>query len=147
MELRKISHDMMPGVLSKFGLQEALEDLFDTLNDSGKIQIKYTFYMPDRSLPEKTEIMLYRVIQELVNNTLQHAKAESVTFSMHRQKRELEIDYADDGIGFDPEIQAENEGFGLSGIQSRIEYLKGSIELKSSKEQGTVYRILIPTGS
>jgi signal transduction histidine kinase len=142
-ELRKISHAMMPGVLSKFGLQEALEDLFDELNDSGKIEITYTFYMPEKNMPEKTEIILYRVVQELINNTLQHAKADRIDFSMHRQMNRLEIDYADDGIGFDPEPQFKNKGLGLSGIYTRIDYLKGQIENKSSRGKGTSFKILI----
>jgi signal transduction histidine kinase len=130
-------------VLSKFGLQEALEDLFDALNDSGKIEIEYSIYMPDKSLPEKTEIILYRVVQELVNNTLQHAKAKHIDFSMHRQMNALEIDYADDGIGFDPEMQYKTNGLGLSGIYSRIDYLKGRIENKSSTGKGASFKILI----
>lgn len=142
-ELRKVSHDMMPGVLSKFGLQEALEDLFDELNDSGKIEIRYIFDMPEKSMPGKTEIILYRVVQELVNNTLQHARAERIHFSMRRHTDKLEIDYADDGIGFDPQTQFKNNGLGLSGMYTRIDYLKGRIENRSSKGKGTSYKILI----
>ena len=62
---------------------------------------------------------------------------------MHRELNKLEINYTDDGIGFDPELRFKNKGLGLSGIYTRIDYLKGRIENKSSVGKGTSYKILV----
>jgi signal transduction histidine kinase len=146
-EVRKISHNMMPGVLSKFGLQEALEDLFDGLNESDNIHITYDFDMPAKRLPDNPEMILYRVVQELTNNTLQHARAERIWFSMRWLSNMLVIDYSDNGIGFNPESTLKSKSLGFPGIHTRIEYLKGRIELESSKGHGTTYKIMIPVSS
>ena len=143
-EVRKISHNMMPGVLSKFGLREALEDLFDGLSDSGQIEIDCDIDMTEERLPENTEIMIYRVVQELINNTLKHAKAKTISFSMWRKLTALVINYNDDGIGFDSDAIPEGKSLGLSGIHSRIDFLKGRFVLESTIEKGTTYKILIP---
>jgi signal transduction histidine kinase len=143
-EVRGISHNMMPGVLSKFGLADAIEDMLDEVADSGKAEVDIDLKAMEERLPENTEIMLFRVVQELVNNTLKYADAKRITISAKKQNNYLHIQYADDGKGFDEKAVPQNKSLGISGIRSRVNFLKGKVQLKSTKGEGTVYLISIP---
>ena len=143
-EVRGISHNMMPGVLSKFGLADAIEDLFDEVADSGKVEVDIDLKVMEERLPENTEVMLFRVVQEMVNNTLKYAEAKHITISAKKQNSYLHLQYTDDGKGFDEKAVLQNKSLGISGIRSRINFLKGKVQLKSSEGKGTVYLISIP---
>jgi len=143
-EVRQISHNMMPGVLSKFGLREAIEDLFENVEEAGKTEVDLKLSCGEGRLPQNMEIMIYRVIQEMINNTLKHAKATRISFTVSRTEKEIRMEYGDNGTGFDEEKLPHGKNLGLSGIRSRVEYLGGTVELKSEKGKGTVYTIFIP---
>lgn len=143
-EVRQISHNMMPGVLSKFGLQEAIEDLFEDVEKAGDLMVNLQLTCGDSRLPENMEIMIYRIIQEMLNNTLKHAKASKISLYISRDDDEIFLDFTDDGIGFDEEKLPLDKNLGLSGIRSRVEYLGGTIKLTSSEGKGTRYAITIP---
>lgn len=143
-EVRQISHNMMPGVLSKFGLQDAIEDMFEDVEDAGEINVDLRLELGGKRLPEDMEIMLYRVIQEMLNNTLKHAKASKITFSLIKESDRVKMEYADDGVGFEEENLPEGKNLGLSGIRSRVEYLGGTVKLDSRPGKGTRYSIVIP---
>ncbi len=143
-EVRQISHNMMPGVLSKFGLKETVEDMFEDVEDAGEMDVDLRLELGEERLPEDMEIMLYRVIQEMLNNTLKHAKASKIRFSLIKESDEIRMEYEDDGIGFDEARLSDEKSLGLSGIRSRVEYLGGEIKLVSSKGKGTKYFISIP---
>jgi len=142
-EVRKISQNMMPVVLSKFGLLEALEDMFDKLNEMEELEVKTNIEGGKERLSENTEIMLYRVIQEMVNNTLKHAKAKSIEFSCKKEAGTIIIDYRDDGVGFDMENLPHSASLGVYGIQSRIDFLKGKLKVETAKGKGTFYQITL----
>lgn len=143
-EVRQISHNMMPGVLAKFGLLEAIEDIFDEAEEAGELNVEVNIVCGDQRLPENMEIMIYRVIQEMLNNTLKHAKASKVSFNITRFDELIQMVYSDNGIGFDEQELPHDKNLGLSGIRSRVEYLGGTIELKSEKGKGVSYFIDIP---
>ncbi len=143
-EVRQISHNMMPGVLSKFGLKEAIEDLFEDIEESTDIEIDLQLTCGEMRLAENMEIMLYRVIQEMLNNTLKHAKASKISLLISRDDNEIFIDYHDNGIGFVEDKLPHEKSLGVSGIRSRIDYLGGTIELLSATDKGTKYAIMIP---
>jgi signal transduction histidine kinase len=138
---------MMPGVLSKFGLREAIEDMFEDVEDAGEIEVDLRLEPGEKRLPENIEIMLYRIIQEMLNNTLKHAKASKITFSLRKKENEVSLEYTDDGVGFEENDFPQGRNLGLSGIRSRVEYLGGKIELVSGKGKGTKYYITIPLKS
>jgi signal transduction histidine kinase len=143
-EVREISHNIMPGVLSKLGLSEAIEDLLDEVEDAGKVEVNYQVEeIPDR-LPENTEIMLFRVVQELVNNTLKHAEATRIDFILQRSGTHIRIEYTDNGKGFNPDTVQEDKSLGLSGIRSRIDFLKGILTIDSQPNGGARFNISIP---
>ncbi|MEN8224097.1 MAG: ATP-binding protein [Bacteroidota bacterium] len=143
-EMRKISHNMMPGLLSKLGLCEALEDLFDTLNESKGLDARLEVLGPKNRLPENQEIMIYRVVQEMVNNTLKHAQADKVDLTLVIHPDELDLSYSDNGKGFDIKEIIRKKTMGVQSIRSRVKFLDGIINIKSSPGNGSVYRISIP---
>lgn len=143
-DVRKISHDMMPGLLTRMGLYEALIDLFDKVNDTEEIKVETNIPDDLERLDENKEIMLYRIIQELVNNTLKHAEAKNVEFSVARANGNLEVLYKDDGKGFDVKEKLESKTIGLKSIQSRINFMNGGVEIYSRPGEGTKYKFTIP---
>ncbi|MCF6169858.1 MAG: tetratricopeptide repeat protein [Bacteroidales bacterium] len=145
-QVRKVSHDMMPGVLSKFGLQEALEDVFENVEDTGSVEVACKIELEGERLNENLEIMLYRIVQEMLNNTLKHAGAKRISFLLRKEIGELLISYTDDGKGFNKEDVLPESSLGLSGIKSRVDFLKGEMKLNSSIGKGVSYEIRIPLG-
>ena len=143
-EVRKISQNMMPVVLSKFGLLEALEDMFEKLDEINDLEVKTSFTGSKERLPENSEIMLYRVIQEMVNNTLKHAHAKNIEFAYSRGNGVILIDYKDDGVGFDLQKLPHNSSLGVYGIQSRVDFLNGKLKFESGIGKGTYYQISLP---
>ncbi|MFA0960248.1 tetratricopeptide repeat protein [Roseivirga sp. BDSF3-8] len=143
-EVRKISHDMASGVLQKFGLTTALNNLKGSVNETGQLKINLlTFGMEDERLDYRKEINIYRIIQELLSNTLKHAHAKEMTIQLIRKDQNLNILVEDDGTGFNPG-KMKPEGMGLKNIQTRVESLNGTLEIDSGKGSGTTTTIDIP---
>ncbi len=145
-DVRKISHNMMPGLLTKLGLYEAVEDLFENLNDSGSIHAVFELTGENIRLPENKEIMLYRVIQEMVNNTLKHAEAGEIKLIINVVPERMDLIYYDNGKGFDTirVFQEESETLGLKSIRSRVGFLGGEVDIDARPGAGTRFRIQVP---
>jgi len=146
-DVRRVSHNMMPGLLTRLGFFEAVGDLIDNINDTKGIEATCTITGDQEyRLPENKEIMLYRVVQEMVNNTLKHAGAKHITMNMDRTEHKLELHYADDGNGFDVDHVLESNGtsLGLKSIRSRTDFMGGKVNIISSPGKGTRYDIEIP---
>ncbi len=97
-DVRRISHNMMPGLLTKFGIFEAIRDLIDKINETQELSASLKVQGSEERLPEKVEIMIYRITQELINNTLKHAGAKVITIEIHMLPEQINITYADDGV-------------------------------------------------
>ncbi|MFO7613732.1 MAG: tetratricopeptide repeat protein, partial [Bacteroidales bacterium] len=123
-DVRKISHNMMPGLLTKLGLYEATADLIERINETENINARFQISGKKSRLPENKEIMLYRIVQELVNNTLKHARAGKIELTIETSPDTLRLHYMDDGVGFDVQklLDAETGSFGLKSLQSRAGY-------------------------
>ncbi len=143
-DVRKISHNMMPGLLTKLGFYEAVEDLFEKIADSGKLQAVCTIRGNEERLPENKEIMLYRIVQEMVNNTLKHAEAGNIELKITADEEKLDVLYADDGKGFDVKEKLGTESIGLKSIQSRVDFLNGRMQVDSNPGKGVRYSLQIP---
>lgn len=143
-DVRKISHNMMPGLLTKFGLYEATEDLIEQLDETEGLNAKCEILGDTKRLAENTEIMLYRIFQELVNNTIKHAEATNITLKIIVRPELLVINYYDDGKGFNMDEKIESRSIGLTSIQSRVKFLSGKSSIESAPGQGTSYSIEIP---
>ncbi|WP_082793986.1 tetratricopeptide repeat-containing sensor histidine kinase [Roseivirga seohaensis] len=141
-EVRRISHNMVPASLSKLGLEEAMLDLFDNVTASSQIEIQEKLSYEVGDFEESSEVLIYRVIQELVNNTLKYAQASSIQIEMKKIKDEYIIEYQDNGVGFD-KTKIKN-GLGLKSIASRIDILKGKLTFDSTEGNGVSFKINIP---
>jgi len=124
-------------------LLDALVDMFEKLDETEQIKVNTNFSGGKERLPENTEIMLYRVIQEMVNNTIKHAKANKIDFSYRNENGSILIEYKDNGVGFDKENLPHNTSLGVYGIQSRVEFLKGKLTLETGVGKGTYYQIML----
>ncbi len=141
-EVRRIAHDMNSGVLAKFGLIPALEELAASLEKGGGLKVEILKYGLGQRLDSPLEIICYRIIQELVGNVLKHAQATSLSIQVSRMEDELQISVEDNGRGFDPE--KIHEGMGLKNIEARLQGLNGKLEIDSGKGGGTGIFIDLP---
>jgi len=142
-EVRRISHDMMPGALVNLGLFAAIEDLAEQMNLTKQVKIKTQWYTSDELLPEKSTPIIYRIVQEAITNTMKYAKAENMLIQMTEREQGFNLAIEDDGVGFDLE-HMESEGLGIKSIQSRVDYLNGEMEIDTKPNEGTKYEIFIP---
>jgi two-component system, NarL family, sensor kinase len=143
-EMRRVAHNLMPETLFKFGLDTALKDFCSDINSSGVLQVNYQSFGMENFIPDQTvSISVYRVIQELVNNIIKHAEAGFVLVQITRSENMLLIDVEDNGKGFDAEMTENRPGMGWKNIRSRIEYLQGTIDLKSQPGNGASIHIEI----
>lgn len=145
-ELRRVAHNMMPEMLSKFGLDEALKEYCTTINATNLLSVKYQSLGMDIRIEKSAEIIIYRIIQELLNNIMKHASATEAMVQLIREEGRFSIMVEDNGKGFDTGLLKDNRGAGLTSIQSRIDYLKGRIDIHSVEGKGTLVNIEIPLG-
>jgi signal transduction histidine kinase len=137
---------MMPNVLLKNNLASAIHDFIDKI-DKKKLEIHlYTDGLEDR-LDSNTETVLYRVIQECVNNVIKHAGATTLDISVIRDKDGISATIEDNGKGFDTTDKEKFEGIGLKNILTRVEYLKGTAEFDSTPGKGTAVSLHVPLHS
>lgn len=141
-EVRQISHNLVSGILMQFGLVPALRDLCTTIEGAGQLKASLNLHGLDERIESAIEIAVYRIIQELISNTMKHAKATEITISLTRLNHHLNIMVEDNGKGFD--TQAINSGIGLKNIRSRVEKLSGKINFDSVIGRGTIVIVEIP---
>ena len=140
-ELRRVAHNMMPEILTKFGLDEALKEYCNNINATNLLAVKYQPVGMDIRIEKSAEIIIYRIIQELLNNILKHAAATEVIVQLVREEGRLSVIVEDNGKGFDTSLIKNNKGAGLTSIQSRVDYLKGGLDIHSSPGKGTLVNI------
>jgi two-component system NarL family sensor kinase len=143
-EVRTISHNMMPNLLLKKGLANAVREFIDKIDGTG-LKIELEISGLQNRLNQDLEIVLYRVIQELINNIIKHAKASQVSIQILKYDDEISIMIQDNGAGFNFSAVLQKEaGIGLKNIITRIEYFKGQINFDSTINKGTTVIIEIP---
>lgn len=143
-EVRRISHNLSTGMVVSFGLVAALEELAESINHSQIVKCKLMTYGMNERLDQKTEIGLYRMIQELINNILKHAQAKQITIQINRTEESINVTLEDDGIGFNVAEKRKSGGMGLSNLETRAANLNGVYHVDSSPGKGTISIIEIP---
>ena len=137
-EIRRISHNMMPETLVKFGLDTALRDFCTNIDKGDDLQVTYqSIGMEDYNMEQSKSVSLYRIVQELMYNTLKHAKANSVIVQLIKNENNLSLTVEDDGIGFEPTALERNKGIGWNNINSRLNLLKGKLDIHAAPGKGT----------
>ena len=144
-EIRNISHNMMPATLQHFGIIKAIEEFTDRMNLAGKSKINFEYFEVDEDKLNSTfKLMLYRITQEIINNTIKHADASNINIQLIGDENELVLTIEDNGTGFDVQKAMKEEGIGLKNIQLRVDYLKGILNIDSTIGKGTTTIIEIP---
>lgn len=137
-EMRRVAHNMMPEALLKFGLDTALKDLCNDINQTGALHINYqSIGMEGSVIDQTTSITIYRIVQELINNTMKHAAATNSIVQLSKTGNKLAITVEDDGKGFDTACLHLAKGIGWTNIMNRVEFLKGKLDINSKIGKGT----------
>jgi two-component system, NarL family, sensor kinase len=139
-QVRNISNSLMPGALQRHGLIKGLEDFFENIEHETKLAIHFS--AQSISVSKEMELSIFRIIQEIVTNTLKHAEAKNLEIIFEQAKNKLNITSIDDGKGFDANVVAK--GIGLNNIKNRIESMQGKILMKSEINKGVHYEIELP---
>ena len=142
--LREISNNLSPHVLNDFGLARGVRNFIDKSAAMHDVKIRFTTNLRTERYDTDVEVILYRVICELINNSLKHSGCSSINLSLSQNGPELALDYSDDGRGFNPQAMMDC-GMGLSNIASRINSLGGTFDITSSKGRGMRTAIRINT--
>ncbi|MGD0711245.1 MAG: PAS domain S-box protein [Bacteroidales bacterium] len=138
---KEIANNLRPNVISRFGLVAAVKSLCEKINNTGVLKIEFTTGSVKKDdLNSDLEVTLYRIINELINNTLKHASANIVNINMVKEANILILKYQDNGKGFDVDkamSSKTNKGMGLTNIISRVNAINGTFRIKSTSEFGT----------
>ena len=143
-EVRNISHNLMPGSLIRLGLVSAIKELLHGFNNSEKLIIEFNSPENYNRLSEKVELAIYRIVQEILNNAIKHAKAHLIKIDLQIIQSNLNLIIKDDGIGFNPDIIKVSNGIGWKNINSRLSMVNGTLKVKSGENKGTEISVIIP---
>lgn len=145
-EMRRVAHNMMPEALIKFGLDTALKDFCNDINQTGALKVIYqSIGLENAELDRITAITVYRIVQELINNTMKHAAAKTAIVQVSKSAGRLSVTVEDDGKGFDVSILQSHGGMGWDNIRNRVEFLKGTLDVSSRPDTGTSVLIELNT--
>jgi signal transduction histidine kinase len=146
LQLRRLSHELMPALLNDLGLVPALRFLFEGLAQRSQLQISIEA-APEQRLPKRVETTLYHVAKEALHNVVKHAQATTVWIRFQRTAGSISCSIRDNGRGFDPASIAHRQGeqgFGLIGIRERLSVVGGHLQIHSTKGHGAELVISIP---
>jgi len=141
---RRISHELLPPTLENFGLEQAIKELADSYEQSGMLAIDFTAKTNGERLPSQmAELNLFRVLQELIKNSVKHGQAQKIQIQLDFLPSHLSLQYQDDGKGFEP-TKVEKKGMGMNNLESRINMIGGKLQLQSAPGQGVKVAIQAP---
>lgn len=141
-EVRSISHQMIPRELEQFGLVPAVEGMLNLHLANAPLKVEFEHAGFGERIGEKIELVLFRVLQELVSNVIKHSEANQLTVQLIRLPQHVMLNVADNGVGFD--TSCKKSGIGLINMASRIEAVKGHLHFESAPGQGTTVTIRTP---
>lgn len=140
---REISYDLLPNTLVRKGLIKAVEEFANRMSETSKLKIELT--LDALKMEPLKEINFYRIIQEIIHNTVKHARADVLHIEIKEMNKLIYLRTKDDGVGFNyQEKSAAGGGLGLLNLQSRVEVLNGQLTVSSSPGKGTIFNIEIP---
>ncbi|WP_223284886.1 sensor histidine kinase [Hymenobacter qilianensis] len=149
-EVRRISRNLLPAALQKFGLPFALDALARTVPPDAQTKVFIEQEGTPRRLDPALELIVYRIAQELLGNGLKHAQADTLRIAVNFQEQQLSLHYSDDGIGFNPianesvPAPGTRTGLGLTNLRSRVAVLRGTLHHESAPGDGTRVWITLP---
>ncbi|HSU29084.1 MAG TPA: ATP-binding protein [Chitinophagaceae bacterium] len=142
--MRTISNDLLPNTLQRKGLIPAMNESIGNMSNLNSLEIRFNYEnIPD--LPKEISVNLYRILQEVIHNTIKHARATELNIQMTNKKHQLHIISEDNGIGFNySTIMKDGRGLGLRNLLNRTEILHGEMFVESKIGKGTQYIFEIP---
>ncbi len=147
--VRRISRDLMPATLEKFGLVQAIKELCERFHSTANVPILFEDSTDFPSIDQPRQLMIYRIVQELLNNAIKHAEATGITVRLHAIDRNVELVVTDDGIGFNAEFQQSDQspgkGLGLFNMQTRARLLGGELLFLKNDPKGSKTILTVPT--
>lgn len=144
-DLRNLSHNIMPASLAKLGLVAGLKNMLEKISAHSGLHVDFSTHDFEQRIDETMELSVYRIILELTNNIVKHASAKEITIQLIRYPEYVNITVEDNGKGFDyKNIKQKPKGIGLGNIVSRVEYMKGRLNIDSAVGRGTTVMIDIP---
>lgn len=141
-EVRRISHDMVTVTLARFGLEKALEDLCATVRVNGRLAVESRLFGLEKRMERSLEIVVYRIIQELISNVLKHAQASELSVTVTRATGRLSVMVSDDGKGFD--ASESSVGMGMENVRSRAASIGALLRVDSTPGKGTTVSMEAP---
>ncbi len=143
-ELRNISQNLSPAIISEMSLSHALNTITRQVNQSGQVSLQMETIGLENIRDHITETTIYRSIQELINNALKHSQAKEISVQVLCDNNQTSIMVEDNGKGIDQDLLSLSDGKGLKNIQTRIENLNGSFFMDARKNRGAIIQIFIP---
>jgi two-component system, NarL family, sensor kinase len=139
-ELRRIARNMMPESLVMLGLELAIRDLCEAFTNPYS-KVEFLAFDISTGLAKEKQVIIYRIVQELLTNAVRHAQAQQILVQCSQNMDNFFITVEDNGIGFDEKSLGDKKGIGLANVKSRVEYLHGKMDIKSSPGEGTTINI------
>jgi signal transduction histidine kinase len=138
---RKIAHNLLPPVLEKFGLKIAIEELVLDFEKTKAVEINYINTVNFSHTNAEAQLNIFRIIQELLNNSLKHGKATKINIAFEPIDNKVQCVYRDNGVGFETTDLQKNKGLGMRNIESRIQFLNGEYNINSEKNNGITFNL------
>lgn len=133
---RRIAHDLLPPVLEKFGLDAGIKELVLEFNSARIVNVTYHNSLLFEAIDSNKHLHVFRILQELLNNSLRHGKAKNIIIIFENVKGINICKYTDDGLGFDMNHTDNQKGLGMKNIESRVNFLNGSLEVYAEINKG-----------
>ncbi len=143
-KVREIARNMIPSSLVRKGLEAALQEIVQQTNDYTSLHVSFS-YDVSQTINQDLSINIYRMLQEVIQNAVKYSNAELLLIKIRSEDRKLIIFCEDNGVGFDyEERQAQAEGLGLRNLKSRVDLVRGKLQVASQKNKGTQYIFELP---
>ncbi|MEZ4771537.1 MAG: sensor histidine kinase [Bacteroidia bacterium] len=139
---RRISHDLLPPTLESFGLASAIEEFCDRFRQSHTLSVNFESEgTRPENIPQMTELNLFRILQELLSNTLKYAQASEINIHLIQSPEKLLLEYRDNGRGFDEKAMENQKGLGMKNVESRLQMIGGTWHLQTALGEGVKVRV------
>lgn len=142
-ELRRVAHNLMPDLLMKYGLEVAIKEFASRISNNA-LDIHTEFINYSNSISKEKQLIIYRIIQELVNNAIKHANTSEIIIQISEEENLLSLTVEDNGKGFDPAGLNARKTAGFHNIELRVQFLKGTMSITSELNIGTSIELQIP---
>jgi signal transduction histidine kinase len=138
-EIRSLSKALVAPDLMELGFRDSIKELISHYKALQIFDVEFSYTVKNKELDRTLQLTLYRIMQELFNNTIKYAKATKVQLTLEEKNNKLRLNYKDNGVGFD--LNQKKSGIGIKNIKSRVDAFKGHLHLVTGPGEGTEFII------